>query len=221
MNINTKIEPEERIIISDIKGTLTQLNKNYGFMTAEGGQYFVDPETTKMLIKGDIVKGNVIEFNGRRKFQVDELIESTTDKFIGRARIKNGSVFVEPENISETRWFFVEPSHGATIEENDWLYVKLSRHPFLNTDGKKSVALINNLGKDDDPDLPWEYTLAKANAEFNKYPTVSVKSLHGFVKDRSKDIIDLTKVEFVTIDSEYARDIDDAIHVEKKEEMLI
>ena len=198
-------------------GRVVGTNGRFGFVrTDDGRDAFLPPEKMDKLLPGDIVRVSLI-INKQNKLEanLEELIESPTDRFIGTYRCKGKAHFVEPSIDGFKRWIFLPPQARARCKEGDLLVAKMIQHPLK--DGKAQAKVLERIGREDDDRIEFKYTRAKydLNHEFSQKEKDQINEIEQ--KLCAPDTIkreDLTHLPFVTIDSATTRDMDDAVYTE-------
>ena len=199
-------------------GRVVGTNGRFGFVRTEDGRdAFLPPEKMDKLLPGDIVRVSLIT-NKQKKLEanLEELLESPTDRFIGTYRCKGKAHFVEPSIDGFKRWIFLPPQARARCKEGDLVVAKIVRHPL--EDGKAQAKVLERIGREDDDRIEFKYTRAKydLSREFSQKEQNQIKQIEQHLS--TADAIereDLTHLPLVTIDSATTRDMDDAVYAEK------
>lgn len=205
---------ESKIIVT---GIVKSTAKSFGFLECTNDKdYFIPPDQMKLVLNGDSVEATVKKNNDRHFIIIEKVINSSIDKFIGKIKIKDKNIFVEPESISDKKWVFLLPNHKLALKEGDYVNVKLSHHPFSNK-GRSAVTLVNKIGSAGDNNLAWEYTKSKMGISDHMAIGLPHDKVREVITQSARNRLDMTSVPFITIDGESTKDIDDAIYVEKLE----
>lgn len=198
------------------EGTVAGTSGRFGFVRLDDGRdAFLTPEKMQRVLPGDRVKVSVTT-NKKEKLDADleHLVTSDLDRFIGTYRVKGAAHFVEPDLPQMNRWLFVPPKGRGKAKEGDLVVSRLGRHPFA--DGKATAKMLDVIGKPDQPKIEHKYIAAKFDI---------VRSWTSAVEQQARELQqveittddqrqDLQHIPFVTIDGKSTRDVDDAVAVE-------
>ncbi|ANF58443.1 exoribonuclease II [Halotalea alkalilenta] len=201
-----------------VTGVVKATDKGFGFLEAEDGQsYFVPPPMMKKVVHGDRVEA-VVHVQGEKKsVEPETLVEPSLERFIGRVRRREGRLGVVPDHPSINLALNARAKRGideAGLEEGDWVVARLLRHPLRPDDRSFLVQIEELISRHDQPNVPWRVTLARHVLEYASPVDGSECSL----RDEGLEREDLTALPFFTIDSRTTRDMDDALHIEAREE---
>ena len=203
-----------------IAGRVEGHRDGFGFLRRDDGKedIFLGPKAMREVFHGDrvMVRGGGLDRRGRIEGKVVEVIERGNSRIVGRVLSVHGVTVVAPENKRLSQDILVAPG-GKRAEPGQVVTVELIAQP--SKDARPVGRIVEVLGNYADPgmeieialrkhDLPFEFS-SEAKAETRKLPTkVRVKDKTGRE--------DITQLPLVTIDSETARDFDDAVYCEKK-----
>lgn len=199
------------------EGVVRATAKRFGFVRLDDGRdAFLDPDQMLRVLPGDRVQISVSE-NDKKQLEahLEKLLQSETKRFVGRYVRKGPAHFVEPDLPPFNRWLFIPPQERTNCTEGDLVECELIRHPFKH-EGKAQIRVINRIGRPDESGIEGRYVAAKY-----QLPTTWAEEALEQSKALSPEQApteareDLTDIAFVTIDSEFTRDMDDAIFAEK------
>lgn len=202
--------------LSIIEGTVKSTRKGYGFLeNSTRKTYFIPIKYMQKVIHGDRILGRILIEKNREIIVPEKLIESSLHKFIGCVSIKENSIYIKP-NIPYTKKIILNNTKRrwiSKIKNGDWVLAKLTNH-FLR-DGNYFVAkVIKFIVEKINPLAPWYIVLSKHNLA-KKEPDFSLSSINlSHIKAHER--VDLTNLDFITIDNQYTKDIDDALFIEEK-----
>src|SRR5690554_1141309 len=198
------------------QGVVRGTSKRFGFVRLDDGRdAFLDPEQMQRVLPGDQVKISLTE-NSKKQLeaQLESLLSPGVDTFVGRYVRKGPAHFVEPDLPPFNRWLFIPPQERTNCAEGDLVACELLRHPF-KYDGKAQIRVVNRIGRPDEIGIEGRYIAAKFNlpsewneAALEQSQNITVKSFDNSTR------VDLSDLPLVTIDSEYTRDIDDAVYAQ-------
>lgn len=219
--LRDELEAQNERVDATVKGT----QHRYGFaVTADGREIFIPPDEMLKVLPGDKVaicirpatksKGKK-EKPGRTVAEIERLIESGLDQFVGHIVQKGKATFVVPDLAGLSRWLFIPPHARNGVAPGDLVSCALLRHPIK--DGKPSAKILARLGDHDTPGVANRYCAARAGLPENwddasAQPLVDAAAQEKPLEDNSR--LDLTDLSFVSIDAARTVDIDDALHAE-------
>lgn len=202
-----------------LQGVVRSTTKRFGFVRLEDGRdAFLDPEQMMRVLPDDKVELQVVtNSKDQLEARLEKLIHSPLKEFVGRYVSKGNNNFVEPDVANFNRWLFIPPQERKGLSEGDLIHCSIARHPF--NDSKAQVHIINRLGKADEPGVEARYAIAKYKLANEWVPTAQAQanSINWQHLTFAEDVLDLTHLPFVTIDSENTRDMDDAIYIVKND----
>jgi ribonuclease R len=198
----------------------------YGFLTPEDGSpdLFLSAKEMDKVLHGDKVIARVIgvDRKGRPEGKIVEVIERANRFVVGRVIEEHGVRFVVAENkrISQDI-LLAPPEKGAKkalkAQSGQVVMIELIEQPSKH--GQPIGRLVEVLGNYADPGMEIEIALRKHELphEFSSAALAEAKKLPDVVRKSDwKGREDVTGLPLVTIDSETARDFDDAVYCERK-----
>ena len=174
--LKQEIEAQKEQAEATVKGT----QNRYGFAVVDDGrEIFIPPDEMLKVLPGDRVgicirpapnrdrkaKGKAKE--GRTVAEIERLVESPLDRFVGKIVTKGKAVFVEPDLHNLSRWLFIPPHASNGAKAGDLVECAVLRHPIK--DGKPSAKVLQLLGNEQTPGIenrycatrvgiPWEWS---------------------------------------------------------------
>lgn len=198
-------------------GAVRTTTRRFAFINLDDGRdAFLPPDDTLRVMPGDRVE---VSLTHNRKdqleAQLERLLESDFDTFVGRYRIRGKAHFVEPDLPQFTRWLFVPPAQRGDHADGDLIRGRLSRHPFEH-EGKAQVELLETLGRPGQPGVEARYITAKFDLPtgWSSKAQDQAQAINLTPITAEEEQEDLTHLPFVTIDAETTRDMDDALYLE-------
>lgn len=214
---------------SEIKvneGTFEASTRGFGFISIEGVEedIYVSPKDVNTAMHGDTVRFELSKHSrGKRKEgRVVKVIERNTKEIVGTYESAGNFGFVVPDNPKYSRDIFVSKERSKGANTGDKVVVKITDY---GSNSKKPEGIISeNLGSSDEAgtdilsiikgfDLPLEFPEKVERQAENVAKDVSEADMAGRM--------DLRHLPTVTIDGEDAKDLDDAITIEKKDDKYI
>lgn len=204
-----------------VAGMFCGNQKGFGFVTVEGMEedIFIPGGNTNGAMHGDKVK-IVIEgsSDGKRKEgTVVGILEHANGTLVGSYEKSNGFGFVLPDNLKISRDIFIPQGCDGGAVTGHKVVVKVT--DFGEKKGKKPEGVITEiLGHINDPGTDILSVVRAYNLP-EEFPDLVMKQLnetpdHIADEDRAGRL-DLRTIKTVTIDGEDAKDLDDAITIER------
>ncbi|MCI0510686.1 exoribonuclease-2 [Chromohalobacter marismortui] len=202
-----------------VQGVIKATDRGFGFLEAEDGtSYFVPPPAMKQVLHGDRVDALVKQEGDKTSVEPDTLLEAGLDRFVARLVKRDGRLSVVPDHPlinNQLRARLKNSLDENTLGDGDWVVARLVRHP-LKPDDRGFFAQVDELVvKADNPAVPWRVTLARHALEQASPQFGEQWPLH----DEGLEREDWTATPFFTIDGEKTRDMDDALHIETREDV--
>ncbi len=219
--LRDELEAQNERVDATIKGT----QHRYGFaVTDDGREVFIPPDEMLKVLPGDKVaicirpatnKKGKQDKPGRTVAEIERLLETGVDEFVGHIVQKGKAVFVVPDLAGLSRWLFIPPHARNGVSPGDLAHCALLRHPIK--DGKPSAKVLSRLGEPGTPGIENQYCAARAQlpqvwSDKLAQPLIDVASKKAPLEDTTR--LDLTNLAFVSIDAARTVDIDDALHAE-------
>ncbi len=209
-----------------VRGRVTGHPDGYGFLTPEDGSpdLFLSAKEMDKVLHGDKVIARVIgvDRKGRPEGKIVDVTERANRFVVGRVIEEHGVRFVAAENkrISQDI-LLAPPEKGAKkalkAQSGQVVMIELIEQPTKH--GQPIGRLVEVLGNYADPGMEIEIALRKHELpyEFSAGAMAEAKKLPDVVRKSDwKGREDVTGLPLVTIDSETARDFDDAVYCERK-----
>ncbi len=202
-------------------GTCRKNQKGFGFVKLEGQEeeIYISKENSYNALNGDTVAIKIIsekEADKKAEGKIVKIVRHEKDTVVGTFQKNRNFGFVVPDDKNFGTDIFISKSHWGKARNNHKVLVKIIKYPEKgkNAEGEIIEVLggVNEAGVDmlsliRQYELPYKFpeeVVSEAKAFGNK---INEKNLEGR-RDLRQDII-------FTIDGEDAKDLDDAIHVEK------
>lgn len=204
----------------DIQGIFRGSIKGFGFVKIEqGDEIFIAPENTNKALNGDTVKIKICDTpkDGQHKEgKVLEIIKHEKDTLVGTFQKSKSFGFVVPDDKKFGTDIFIPKSKFGKARNNCKVLVKITKYePKGRKPEGEIIEVIGNVNEAgvDMLSLIKEYNLPYTFPE----PVMDeAKSTSQVIfKEQIKNRLDLRDKEIFTIDGEDAKDLDDAIYVEK------
>lgn len=204
-------------------GTYRKNQKGYGFVKIEEQEeeIYIAKENSLNALNGDTVSIEILQEANKEKYKKAEgkivkIIRHEKDTVVGTFQKSRNFGFVVPDDKNFGTDIFISKSNWGKARNNHKVMVKITQYPKKgkNAEGKIIEVLggVNEAGVD-------MLSLIKQYELPYKFPEEVVAESKSFGNEIDKKDIqnrkDLRKDIIFTIDGEDAKDLDDAIHVEK------
>ncbi|QOV62034.1 exoribonuclease II [Kosakonia pseudosacchari] len=189
-----------------VKGT----EKGFGFLEVDAQKsYFIPPPQMKKVMHGDKIIAVIHSDKDRESAEPEELVEPFLTRFVGKVQKKDDRLSIVPDHPLLKDAIPCRAARGVEhdFKEGDWAVAEMRRHP-LKGDRGFYAELTQFITFAEDHFVPWWVTLARHNLEKEAPNGVATGML-----DDGLQRVDLTALDFVTIDSASTEDMDDALYV--------
>ena len=207
----------------EIIGTYRKNQKGFGFVKIEDqeDEIYISRENSKNALNGDTVSIKIIaekEGDKKQEGKIVKIVRHEKDTVVGTFQKSRNFAFVVPDDKNFGTDIFISKTNWGKARDKKKVLVQILKYPEKgkNAEGKVIEVLggINEAGVDmlsliKQYELPYKFpdeVVAEAKAYGDKIDPSDLPRR----KDLRNDII-------FTIDGEDAKDLDDAIHVEKLE----
>ena len=207
--------------LEEYQGIFRGNEKGFGFVKIEGqeNEIYVSRANTKDAIDGDEVIVKILKKEGKEKHRegkVTKVTKHNLDTIVGTFKKSKKFGFVIPDNKKMNTDIYISKKNMKKAKNNQKVVVKIIKFPSGNKSAEgKIIEIIGHIDEAgvDILSLVKEYDLPY---EFPKPVIEEARSINKLID--KKDIphrLDLREKEIFTIDGEDAKDLDDAVYVEK------
>ena len=204
-------------------GTYRKNQKGFGFVKIENqeDEIYISKENSLNALNGDIVEIQILSEkseNKKEEGKIIKIIRHEKDTVVGTFQKNRNFGFVVPDDKKFGTDIFISRTNWGKARNNHKVLVKITKYPEKgkNAEGEviEVIGGVNEAGVDmlsliKQYELPYKFpeeVVQEAKAYGNK---IKEQDIEGR-RDLRRDII-------FTIDGADAKDLDDAIHVEKLE----
>jgi len=211
-----------------IRGRVEGHADGFGFLVPDdgGADLFLSTKEMDKVLHGDHAIARVIgsDRKGRPEGKIVEVIERANTRLVGRIFEDHGVWYVVAENKRISQDILVAPpaagkAKKGQLQPRDGQVVMVEILEQPSKQRQPIGQIIEILGNYADPGMEIEIALRKHELpfEFSKEALAETKKLPDEVKKSDwKGREDVTALPLVTIDSETARDFDDAVYCERQ-----
>ena len=209
-----------------IRGRVEGHPDGYGFLVPDEAvsreaDLFLGPKEMEKVLHGDRAIARVIGLDrrGRPEGKIVEVLERANTSVVGRVFSEHGVWFVVAENRRISQDILLAPAEkGRALKPAAGQVVVAEIIEQPSKQSQPIGRIVEVLGNYADPGMEIEIALRKHELpfEFAKEVLAEAKKLPESVKKADwKGREDVTGLPLVTIDSETARDFDDAVYCER------
>lgn len=203
-----------------VKGILKVNPKGFGFIDTDDGSWYVNRESMNLALNNDLVFAQTKAYpDGSTEANVVRILERNTKNVIGTIKVKEGRKFFLPDSNFNDHSFTITNMEDFKVVNDSKVLVVITKY------GKTLKAKIERvIGYKYDPGVDILSVLLEHNIEpeFPEAVLEELKSIPETVQEEDrKGRVDCTNELIITIDGEDARDLDDAISVEKDRKSVV
>jgi ribonuclease R len=205
-----------------IAGRVVGHKDGFGFVVPDegGGDLFLTARAMRSLIDGDRVLVRVVgvDSRGRREGEVVSILQRTLRTLVGRL-VRDGHVeFFQPDNKRIASEFLVEEHPGIEVKAGEFALVEIIEWPGGRSHGR--VKIVEVLGDTREAGMETEIAIRSYGIP-HRFPEEAEREAAAFAPEPEQDAyhyrLDLRAIPLVTIDGEDARDFDDAVYCEMRD----
>ena len=204
-----------------LKGKFIGHERGFGFVKISDDEpdIFIAKKNKKDAMSGDIVEVKIIDENSgnSKEGAIVQVVERNTKQVVGTFEKSRNFGFVVPDDNSLGTDIFISKTNFGKAKNHQKVVVKITKYPRkgMKAEGK----IIEVLGYEDETGVDMLSIIKEYNLE-NEFPKNVLEEAKRVSK---KEIIpdgrvDLRSKEIFTIDGEDAKDLDDAVCVDKNED---
>ena len=204
-----------------LQGKFIGHERGFGFVKISDDEpdIFIAKKNKKDAMSGDIVEVKIIDENSgnSKEGAIVQVVERNTKQVVGTFEKSRNFGFVVPDDNSLGTDIFISKTNFGKAKNHQKVVVKITKYPRkgMKAEGK----IIEVLGYEDETGVDMLSIIKEYNLE-NEFPKNVLEEAKRVSK---KEIIpdgrvDLRSKEIFTIDGEDAKDLDDAVCVDKNED---
>ena len=195
--------------------------KGYGFVKIDGQdeEVYISKENSLNALNGDKVLIEIIEEKNKVKSaegKIKRIIKHEKETVVGTFQNNKNFGFVIPDDRNFGTDIFISKNDFGKARDGHKVLVKITKYPMNNK--KAEGKVIEVLGKPNEAGIDMLSLIKEYNLP-SKFPEPVVEEAKKYGKEiDKKDIknrVDLRNDIIFTIDGEDAKDLDDAVRVEK------
>jgi len=206
-----------------IRGHVMAHPEGYGFLVPDegGDDLFLSGKQMRGVLHGDraVVTVSGVDRRGRKEGSVISVIERANTTLIGRFFDDEGITYIVPDNKRITENILIPADMSGEASDGQIVKVEIIRQP---TKRRQAAAkVVDVIGEHMAPGMEIEMAIHNHSIpyEFSDEVVAQADAFGESVNDKDKKgRLDLRDLPLVTIDGEDARDFDDAVYCEPREE---
>lgn len=204
-----------------LSGTFIGNEKGFGFVKLEGedDEVYISRGNTKDALNGDKVLIKIINEDiegNRREGEIVKTVQHKRDEIVGTFTKRKNFGFVVPDDRGFNTDIFISKKNFNKAKNNQKVVAKITKFPQGNRSAEGKIIEI--IGHIDEAGVDMLSLVKEYNLPYEFQDDV-IKEATAIKEEISKkDIpnrLDLREKNIFTIDGEDAKDLDDAIYVEK------
>jgi ribonuclease R len=206
-----------------IRGRIIGHKDGFGFVKPEDGttDIFLPATEMRKVFDGDLVSVRItnVDRRNRREGIIVEILEYKLQQIVGRFFTESGIGFVAPDNQRIAQDIIIPPKYQLDAKVEQIVTAKIITPPTSKTYAIGKIVEI--LGDYMAPGLEIEVAIRAFDLPHTWPKPVSTQTKSISEKISKKELanrVDLRDLPLVTIDGEDAKDFDDAVYCEPKNE---
>ena len=196
------------------QGVVRGTSGKYGFVSSTSGDdFFIPPEQMARVLPGDTIEFTPItQPGGKPSIDIEQVIASPTERFLGRMQQKDGHLFVAMD-IPSQRWLLVPNKSAYGAKAGDLVSCQVTQHPFPRGKGQAEVNFC--FGAETHLQAKIDYCIEKFSlSSAEPLENTDLATLDSRLAAQRPNREDLSHLPFITIDSESTTDMDDALYAQ-------
>ena len=204
-----------------VQGKFIGHERGFGFVKISDDEpdIFIAKKNKKDAMNGDIVEVKIIDENSgsSREGAIVKVVQRSTKQVVGIFEKSRNFGFVVPDDNALGTDIFISKSNFGKAKNHQKVVVKITKYPRkgMKAEGK----IIEVLGYEDETGVDMLSIIKEYNLE-SEFPKAVLEEAKRVSKREIKKgkRVDLRDKEIFTIDGEDAKDLDDAVCVDKNED---
>lgn len=205
-----------------IKGRVQGHRDGFGFLIPDegGDDLFLSAREMKSLMNGDRVMVHVkgIDRRGRREGGVIEVLERNTLRVVGRLIVEAGVSLVSPDNKRLTQDILIPTENLGGATHGQIVSVEIVEQP---SKYRQAIGrVVETMGEHMAPGMEIDIAIRSHDIPEGWSPEADQEATHfteQVPEEAKQGREDIRNLPLVTIDGEDARDFDDAVYCEQRE----
>lgn len=204
-----------------IQGKFIGHERGFGFVKISDDEpdIFIAKKNKKDAMNGDIVEVKIIDENSgsSREGAIVQVVQRNTKQVVGTFEKSKNFGFVVPDDNTLGTDIFISKSNFGKAKNHQKVVVKITKYPRKGMKAEGKITEV--LGYEDETGVDMLSIIKEYNLE-SEFPKAVLEEAKRVSKREIKKSkrVDLRDKEIFTIDGEDAKDLDDAVCVDKNED---
>ena len=204
-----------------IQGKFIGHERGFGFVKISDDEpdIFIAKKNKKDAMNGDIVEVKIIDENNgsSREGAIVQVVQRNTKQVVGTFEKSKNFGFVVPDDNTLGTDIFISKSNFGKAKNHQKVVVKITKYPRKGMKAEGKITEV--LGYEDETGVDMLSVIKEYNLE-SEFPKAVLEEAKRVSKREIKlgKRVDLRDKEIFTIDGEDAKDLDDAVCVDKNED---
>ena len=204
-----------------LQGKFIGHERGFGFVKISDDEpdIFIAKKNKKDAMNGDIVEVKIIDENSgsSREGAIIQVVQRNTKQVVGTFEKSRNFGFVIPDDNTLGTDIFISKSNFGKAKNHQKVVVKITKYPRKGMKAEGKITEV--LGYEDETGVDMLSIIKEYNLE-SEFPKAVLEEAKRVSKREIKKgkRVDLRDKEIFTIDGEDAKDLDDAVCVDKNED---
>ena len=204
-----------------VQGKYIGHERGYGFVKISDDEpdIFIAKKNKKDAMNGDIVEVKIIDENSgnSKEGAIVQVVERNTKQVVGTFEKSRNFGFVIPDDNALGTDIFISKSNFGKAKNHQKVVVKITKYPRKGMKAEGKITEV--LGYEDEAGVDMLSIIKEYNLE-SEFPKKVLEEAKRVSKKEIKPEgrVDLRDKEIFTIDGEDAKDLDDAVCVDKNDD---
>ena len=204
-----------------LQGKYIGHERGFGFVKISDDEpdIFIAKKNKKDAMNGDIVEVKIIDENSgsSREGAIAQVVQRNTKQVVGTFEKSRNFGFVVPDDNALGTDIFISKSNFGKAKNHQKVVVKITKYPRKGMKAEGKITEV--LGYEDETGVDMLSIIKEYNLE-SEFPKPVLEEAKRVSKREIKKgkRVDLRDKEIFTIDGEDAKDLDDAVCVDKNED---
>ena len=204
-----------------LQGKFIGHERGFGFVKISDDEpdIFIAKKNKKDAMNGDIVEVKIIDENSgsSREGAIIQVVQRNTKQVVGTFEKSRNFGFVIPDDNTLGTDIFISKSNFGKAKTHQKVVVKITKYPRKGMKAEGKITEV--LGYEDETGVDMLSIIKEYNLE-SEFPKAVLEEAKRVSKREIKKgkRVDLRDKEIFTIDGEDAKDLDDAVCVDKNED---
>ncbi|MFN3234552.1 MAG: ribonuclease R [Gammaproteobacteria bacterium] len=206
-----------------VKGHFIANKEGFGFVTTDDGDedIYLSHREARSLFHGDEVTVRVVSERpgGKREGRLEKVVKRNTERVVGRFFNEEGVGIVEPANRKMVQNILIPPQDQLAAQSGQFVLAEIVNFPSRHNQAIGKIVEI--IGEHMAPGMEIDVAIRSHELphDFPEEVLAECEEIPNEVQESDLDgRKDLRHLSFVTIDGEDAKDFDDAVYCEKKQD---